>query len=70
MTVARALKRKFIFKKIELKPNSIHDTADLVRDKYIGIYPDLLNTRTKTSKDKDDDSIEIIEFVPKTGGHG
>lgn len=67
LAVKREGKRKFIFKGIELEdPNPAYD-ENQVREHYMGVYPDLLNTSVST---KNNNGVKVYEFKPKTGTHG
>jgi PRTRC genetic system protein C len=59
--------RKFKFKGIELDDPNPNLEPEMVRDHYMGLYPDMLNTRVVRKADKGE---IIYEFQPKTGGHG
>ncbi len=66
-TITVETNRKFMFKNIELIDPDPELLVDEVKDHYLGMYPDLLNTKVqKTSSE----GIAVYTFQAKTGGHG
>ena len=67
MTQVAAVKRAFIFKGITLPDPGFQSSPEAVKNHYLGVYPDLLNTQiVQTTKD----NVTTYEFKPKTGHHG
>lgn len=67
MKVQSEVKREFRFKGIKLPDPNTGYTNEQVKDHYMGVYPDLLNT---TATVKIEGVVKVTEFKPKTGTHG